>query len=164
VQTFSKVLSDEAHLSTEPAGPQAASRFPLAFGDAGRPQGAGEPPRQGPQGAVRLTRTVGRVTARRDYLAANRGKRAATPGFVLIAHVRASGSDMRTGFTVTKKIGNAVVRNRCKRRLRALARDVLPEHGLAGTDHIFIGRQETATRDFMVMRAELVAALVKLSR
>jgi ribonuclease P protein component len=159
----SKVSGDEAHLSTEPSGPQAASRLPRALGDAGRPQGAGGAPRQGPQGSLRLT-PLGRVTARRDYLAANRGKRTATPGFVLIVHVRAADAEMRAGFTVTKKIGNAVVRNRCKRRLRALARDVLPDHGVAGADHIFIGRSETATREFAAMRADLVAALAKLSR
>lgn len=71
---------------------------------------------------------------------------------------------MRVGFTVTKKIGNAVVRNRCKRRLRALAREVLAERGVAGADHVLIGRDETATRDFAAMRAELEAALARLAR
>lgn len=71
---------------------------------------------------------------------------------------------MRVGFTVTKKIGNAVVRNRCKRRLRALAREVLPACGLVGADHVLIGRDETAVRDFAAMRAELEAALAKFAR
>jgi ribonuclease P protein component len=66
---------------------------------------------------------------------------------------------MRVGFTVTKKIGNAVVRNRCKRRLRALARELLPIHGIPGADHVLIGRDETGTRDFAAMRADLEAAL-----
>ena len=69
---------------------------------------------------------------------------------------------MRVGFTVTKKIGNAVTRNRCKRRLRALAREVLPTTGLAGADHVLIGRDETATRDFAAMRTELAAALARV--
>lgn len=71
---------------------------------------------------------------------------------------------MRVGFTVTKKIGNAVVRNRCKRRLRALAREVLPAVGVPGADHVLIGRDETAARDFAVMRADLEAALARLAR
>ena len=71
---------------------------------------------------------------------------------------------MRVGFTVTKKIGNSVVRNRCKRRLRALAREVLPAAGVAGADHVLIGRDETATRDFEAMRADLAAALARAAR
>ena len=71
---------------------------------------------------------------------------------------------MRVGFTVTKKIGNSVVRNRCKRRLRALAREVLPAAGIAGADHVLIGRDETATRDFEAMRADLAAALARAAR
>jgi ribonuclease P protein component len=71
---------------------------------------------------------------------------------------------MRVGFTVTKKIGNAVVRNRCKRRLRALAREVLPAAGVAGADHVLIGRDETATRNFEAMRADLAAALARAGR
>lgn len=71
---------------------------------------------------------------------------------------------MRVGFTVTKKIGNAVVRNRCKRRLRALAREVLPTAGVVGADHVLIGRDETPTRDFGAMRADLAAALARAAR
>ena len=71
---------------------------------------------------------------------------------------------MRVGFTVTKKIGNAVVRNRCKRRLRALAREVLPQGGIAGADHVLIGRDDTAARDFAAMRADLIAALARLAK
>ena len=71
---------------------------------------------------------------------------------------------MRVGFTVTKKIGNAVVRNRCKRRLRALAREVLAAGGIAGADHVLLGRDETPTRDFSAMRAELAAALTRAAK
>lgn len=71
---------------------------------------------------------------------------------------------MRVGFTVTKKIGNSVVRNRCKRRLRALAREVLAQRGIAGADHVLIGRDHTPNRDFAVMRADLEAALARASR
>lgn len=71
---------------------------------------------------------------------------------------------MRVGFTVTKKIGNSVVRNRCKRRLRALAREVLAQRGIAGADHVLIGRDETPKRDFAVMRTDLETALARIAR
>ncbi len=70
---------------------------------------------------------------------------------------------MRAGFTVTKKIGNSVVRSRLKRRLRALARDVLPLAGLAGADHVLIGRGDGLTRDFAVMAEDLKRALARCS-
>ena len=70
---------------------------------------------------------------------------------------------MRIGVTVTKKIGNAVVRNRMKRRLRALARELLPLHGMAGADHVLIGRERGIERDFSSLRAELVAALARVA-
>ena len=66
---------------------------------------------------------------------------------------------MRFGITVTKKIGNAVVRNRMKRRFRVLLRELLPERGLAGSDHVLIGRAGGVERDFALLRQELVAAL-----
>lgn len=66
---------------------------------------------------------------------------------------------MRFGITVTKKIGNAVARNRMKRRLRALARELLPVQGIAGADHVLIGRETGIERDFALLRQELEAAL-----
>ena len=81
--------------------------------------------------------------------------------------IRPRGDDdpaKRVGFTVTKKIGNAVVRNRCKRRLRALARDVLPAAGQPGADHVLIGRAECPIRDFATMRGELERACRTLVR
>ncbi|MCT2398110.1 ribonuclease P protein component [Novosphingobium mangrovi (ex Huang et al. 2023)] len=98
------------------------------------------------------------LTRRSDFLAANRGLRVARPGFVLLANAN-GGQGQRVGITVTKKIGNAVVRNRMKRRFRALLRDVLPGHGLADTDHVLIGRENGVERDFGLLREELVAAL-----
>ena len=66
---------------------------------------------------------------------------------------------MRAGFTVTKKIGNAVVRNRIKRRLRALVRQVLPVAGSFGADHILIGRSDALVRKFAVLALDLEGAL-----
>ncbi len=71
---------------------------------------------------------------------------------------------MRVGFTVTKKIGGAVVRNRMKRRFRALARELVPANGFAGSDYVMIGRANGVERDFGLLRAELAGALAKLRR
>jgi len=102
------------------------------------------------------------LTRRADFIAANRGLRVSRPGFVLL--VRPNGGDgQRFGITVTKRIGNAVVRNRMKRRFRALLRDVLPVHGMADTDHVVIGREGGIERDFGRLREELLAALGRAS-
>ena len=87
------------------------------------------------------------------------------PGFVLLVREREDGDPaMRLGITVTKKIGGAVVRNRMKRRFRALARELLPTEGFAGADHVLIGRAGGIERDFSALRAELSKALGKLRR
>ncbi|WP_085219332.1 ribonuclease P protein component [Allosphingosinicella indica] len=102
---------------------------------------------------------------RADFLAANRGLRAPTTGFVLLVRDRADGDTaMRFGITVTKKIGNAVVRNRMKRRFRALAREMLPASGIAGADHVFIGRNSGIERPFNDLRADLAKALERVAR
>lgn len=70
---------------------------------------------------------------------------------------------IRVGFTCTKKVGNAVARNRAKRRLREVARLVMPEHGRDGWDYVLIGRPEaTATRPFEDLKRDLISALKKL--
>ena len=69
---------------------------------------------------------------------------------------------MRLGLTVSKKVGNAVVRNRMKRRFRELARKILPEAGHEGADHVLIGRQSGIERDFALLEAELEKALARL--
>ena len=87
------------------------------------------------------------------------------PGFVL--QVRDRGDDdssVRVGFTVTKKIGNAVVRNRMKRRFRSLARELLPTLGISGADHVLIGRSGGIERDFATLRDELTKALSKAAK
>ena len=87
------------------------------------------------------------------------------PGFVLLVRPREDGDPrIRVGITVTRKIGGAVVRNRMKRRFRSLARDLLPANGIAGADHVLIGRQAGVERDFALLRSELEKALAKLRR
>ena len=98
------------------------------------------------------------LTKRSDFLAANKGLRNARSGFVLQTRPNAD-QGTRYGITVTKKIGNAVVRNRMKRRFREMLRSVLPQHGLANTDHVLIGRAGGVERDFAAMERELAEAL-----
>jgi len=86
------------------------------------------------------------------------------PGFVLLVRRRDDGDPaMRLGITVTKKVGNAVVRNRMKRRFRALGRELLPAFGIAGADHVLIGRNGGIERDYALLQEELGKALRKLA-
>jgi ribonuclease P protein component len=100
------------------------------------------------------------LTKRADFLAANSGTRNARAGFVLLTRPN-GGQGMRFGITVTKKIGNAVVRNRMKRRFRELLRAALPTQGLPDHDHVLIGRAGGIERDFHRMADELAQALGK---
>ena len=103
------------------------------------------------------------LTRRADFLAANRGLRVSRPGFVLLVNPNPH-DIVRFGITVTKKIGNAVVRNRMKRRFRALLRELLPEQGLPAHDHVLIGRDGGVERDFAKLREELTAALTRAAQ
>ena len=86
------------------------------------------------------------------------------PGFVLLVRPRGDDDDfVRVGFTVTKKIGNAVVRNRMKRRFRALVRETFPDFAIPGADHVLIGRSSGIERDYAALAAELKRALGKLA-
>ena len=106
-----------------------------------------------------------RLVRRAEFLAANNGKRVPMPGFVLLVRARADDDPaIGVGFTVTKKIGGAVVRNRMKRRFRALAREILPEAGMPGADHILIGRSGGLERDYGLLGSELRKALAKAAR
>jgi ribonuclease P protein component len=156
-----KGMSDEAHLPAEQSRPQEAPRVPQPHGDGRRPQGAERPPRARPQEAQRRVT----ISKRADYLAANGGLRMSTPGFVLLVRDRKDDDpQMRVGFTVTKKIGGAVVRNRMKRRFRALARELVPVNGMSGADYVMIGRAKGIERDFDLLRGELSGALERLRK
>ena len=100
------------------------------------------------------------LTKRADFVAANKGLRNAKPGFVLLTRAN-DGHGTRFGVTVTKKIGNAVVRNRRKRRVRELLRAALPVKGLSDHDHVLIGRAGGVERDFHTMADELDRALAR---
>ncbi len=130
---------------------------------------AGQKGRAGaPRPAVSLC-PVETLKNRPDFLAANKGLRQGTPAFLLQARKRQPGDGapgvVRVGFTCSKKVGNAVARNRAKRRLRALAQAVLPIEGQPGWDYVLIGRANiTASRASKDMQSDLSAALSRIHR
>ncbi|GBQ15654.1 ribonuclease P protein component [Swaminathania salitolerans] len=92
---------------------------------------------------------------------AGRGRKVATPGLVLQVLKREEAEPARVGYTVTKKVGNAVVRNRTRRRLRAALRQVAQTHSLEAVDLVLIGRDSTRSRPFSRLVDDLEHALRK---
>jgi len=87
------------------------------------------------------------------------------PGFVLLVRPRGDDADaLGIGYTVSKKVGNAVTRNRMKRRFRELARATLPESGIAGADHVLIGRAGANEMAFAELGEQLGAALKRAAK
>ncbi|QNT78780.1 ribonuclease P protein component [Entomobacter blattae] len=99
---------------------------------------------------------------RKDFLkVAAAGKKISRPGLVLQALEKRESSQIRVGFTVTKKIGKAVIRNRVKRRLRAVVRDILAQQAICGGDLVLIGRAATRLRPYNDLRHDFLQALKK---
>jgi len=116
-----------------------------------------------------LTSGLCRLKRRPEFLRVQRqGRKWAAPGLVLQARDRredereAVGTGVRVGFTVSRKVGNAVQRNRARRRLRAAADIVFANHGRGGTDIVIIGRATTLKRPFVKLVDDLTKALQKL--
>ncbi len=104
-----------------------------------------------------------RLKQRADFVRlAKTGRKAVTHGMVLQASARDDGAAARLGFTVTKKVGNAVIRNRTRRRLKEAARLLLREHPVAGVDLVLIGRDGTRGRPFPELMDDLRRALIKV--
>lgn len=164
----------ETHLSAFQARSQAPARFPLAHGDGGRAPGDRQPPQEGSQASfglngsppITMKPALPRLKRRRDFVrAAAAGRRAALPGLVLQACPRdqdAASAAPRIGFTVTRRVGNAVTRNRVRRRLRAVAGEIMATHAEGGHDYVLIGRAATRDRPYDALRRDLVAALKRL--
>ncbi len=116
------------------------------------------------------SRRIGRLRKRAEFLrAAAQGKKAAMPGVIIQSLAAAAtaphldaGADLWLGLTVSRKVGNAVARNRARRRLREAARSVLPRVAASGHDYVLIGRTETLTRPFPLLIADIEGALRRL--
>lgn len=105
-----------------------------------------------------------RLKTRREFLAARQGPSQRRATLVVQARARGDGDALiGAGYTATKKIGTAVVRNRAKRRLRAAAREILPRLGLPGTDYVFIARATTATAPWARLLDDMENALISLA-
>jgi ribonuclease P protein component len=101
-----------------------------------------------------------RLTQRAEFLAvAARGRKTPMPGLVLQVLKRDDAAPVRLGFTVTKKVGNAVVRNRTRRRMREAARLLLRDMPVAGADLVLVGRDKTRGRPFALLIEDLRQAL-----
>ncbi|MAN44653.1 MAG: ribonuclease P protein component [Alphaproteobacteria bacterium] len=109
---------------------------------------------------------VARLRVRPQFLYVRHGKSERRKALVIQARPRrgdAAGSHIGAGFTATKKIGNAVIRNRAKRRLREAARVLLPQHGKAGWDYVFIARMETPEIGWARLLDDMESALISLA-
>lgn len=107
------------------------------------------------------------LAQRADFVRASQAGRAAAPAFMLQARERRAGeaAGIRVGFTCSKKVGNAVARNRAKRRLREIARAVLPVLGRPGWDYVLVGKADvTATHPYTALLSDLKTALARVHR
>jgi ribonuclease P protein component len=106
---------------------------------------------------------IERLRKRPDFLACAQASRCARGAVLVQARPRDADPQIRVGFTATKRIGNAVARNRAKRRLREAARLLLPELGLPGRDYVFIARGGVTTRPWPRLLDDVKSALIRLA-
>ncbi len=104
-----------------------------------------------------------RIVRRADYLRVQAAeRRAVQPGLLLQAAPESDQKTMPVGFTASRKVGNAVLRNRARRRLKALAAEYLPRHAAPGHAYVLVARQATPARPYAELRGDLERALRKL--
>jgi len=153
----------EADLPTQQAGAQTPPWLPQAHGHDRRPTGAFSASFTRSQAFERLIkRHMERLRQRADFLAAASGQKAPTAGFVLQLRKRLDTGVCRVGFTVSKKVGNAVERNRVRRRLREVVRltDAAAMH--PGHDYVLIGRRAALSLPFQRISDDFKGALRRL--
>ena len=103
-----------------------------------------------------------RLTQRADFLAAAKGSKIPAGPFVLQTRPRQDDGPVRVGFTVSKRVGNSVIRNRVRRRLREIVRLNGGTSMLAGHDYVLVGRRDALTMPFDKMTDEFARALRRL--
>ncbi|MEL7491858.1 MAG: ribonuclease P protein component [Pseudomonadota bacterium] len=107
--------------------------------------------------------TIETLKKRADFLALRGAPGKGAPSFLLVARARDDGDDaIRVGYTVTKKMGGAVRRNRIKRRLKEAARRAFAEYGVKGCDYVLIARPKALTRNFTELLDDMKRALLSL--
>jgi ribonuclease P protein component len=164
---------------------QAAPWLPFAYGHQERPESADPAPGQRPQAPVRLGKSgptrhlaraqpsdlnpspiaLERLRARREFLYVADGPSERRRYLVIQARNRLEFRPVAgAGFTATRKVGNSVIRNRARRRLREAVRILLPLLGVAGTDYVFIARQETGSAPWARLLDDMETALLTLRR
>ena len=107
---------------------------------------------------------LGVLKKRSEFLFVREGRYQARGGVVIQARENPDSAHIRVGFTATKKIGNAVIRNRAKRRLRSVALETLPSLGQKGTDYVFIARNSTVTTPYEALVGDAQKALSSLAQ
>ncbi len=183
-------MSRETYIPTEQPRSQAPARIPVAHGYQERSKSSCPPSCAWPEKAVGLSdvapsasneiipHRVERLRVRREFLFVAKGHAERRRHVVVQARARAQNKETDTlsdaspnksphigaGFTATKKIGSAVIRNRAKRRLRAAAAELLPLKGAPGSDYVFIARRDTASCAWRALLDDMESALISLRR
>jgi len=173
--------ANETYISAKPPEARQNTRFPLAHVDKERPQGPRTAPCKGSQEPVSLSLTASsdargeprpqnqdtklvRLRVRSQFLFVRNGQSERRRSVVVQARPNSkTPQHIGVGFTATKKVGNAVIRNRSKRRLREAARLLLPQHGLTSCDYVFIARHSTAEIDWQRLLDDVESALISLA-
>jgi ribonuclease P protein component len=108
------------------------------------------------------TPQIRRLTKRAEFLYVRQGARVARPSVLVEARRRAQDGPIRLGFTASRKVGSAVVRNRARRRLREAARQLLPQLGEPGVDYVLVARARTAEAPWPDLLDDVGNALIRL--